>query len=111
MDVMRGEGEEKRVILLSLDELQRLAGESVGHSFILPARRLPAAHPADAAHAVYDGHIMPVGMLEPEQLRILRARRLLAALALVTHLDRIGGIEPDHAMVLNVNRGHAVARR
>ncbi len=86
-----------------------LGGERVGHLFVGPARRAAAGHPADATHAFDDRGVVPVRVLEPEQLGVLAPRRFVADLLLVAHFDRVVRVEPDDAVVLHVHGRHAVA--
>ena len=74
---------------------------------------LPPGHPADAADAVDDRVVVAVAAsaLELEQLGILAPGRLGADFFAIAHLDRIGGIESDDAMVLHIDARHAVAGR
>ena len=86
MNVVGGKIKKERAILSALDKLDRFLRERVGHVFVHPARVLAARHPTDAADAVDDGHVMAVRVLELEQLRMFRASRIIADLALVTDL-------------------------
>ena len=57
--VVRGEVEEERLRLVVCDERHGPLRDVVGHVLVLPPRRLAAGHPADAADAVDDGHVVP----------------------------------------------------
>ena len=74
VDVVRGEIEEERLVLVPLDEADGLLRERVGHQFIDPPRRLAAAHPADAADAVDDGVVVAVARLHLQQFGVFLAR-------------------------------------
>ena len=78
VDVVRREVEEERLGLVLLDEIDGLAGDRVGHVLVHPAGGLAAAHVADAADAVDDGHVVAVAGLHLEQLRMILAGRLVA---------------------------------
>ena len=67
MDVVCGEVEKERRVLVFRDELIGLFHVGVGHVLIGPARRLAAAHVADAAHAVHDRLVVPVARPHSEQ--------------------------------------------
>ena len=94
-----------------LEELQGLAHEDVGHVLVHPARRLATGHPADARDAVDDRAVVAVGPVLAQGVpRLLPARRGVDALA-IADLDRVLGVEPHHAAVLEVDAGHAIPGR
>ena len=76
VDVVRGEVEEERLVLVPLDELDALAREGVGHVFVFPERGLAALHVADAADAVDDRHVVAVAPVELQAVAFADAGRL-----------------------------------
>ena len=109
MHIVRGEEQEKWLLAARFDELHGVLGERVRHLLVIPAGRFPSGHPADAADAVDDGHVVPVGVLEFEQLRVLASGRFVTDFLLVTDVDRIVRIEPRDTMVLDIHGWNAVA--
>ena len=111
VDAVGGEVEEEGAGFVLLDECDGLFCVGVGHVFIAPARGIAAGHPTDAAHAVHDGHVVPVGVLEFKQLGVLAAGGVVADLGLVTHADGVGGIQADDAVIFHIHARHTVAGR
>ena len=109
VNVMRGEVEKERPVLLLLDEVHGFLRERVGHVLVIPARSLAAGHPADAAHAVHDGVIVAAAGVHLEQVGILFAGGLVADLVVVADLNRIFRIQSRDTAVLDIDARHAVA--
>ena len=110
--LMRGVEEEERLVLIARDEAAGFVGEGVAHRLVVPERGLATLHPADAADAVDECHIVAVGPIHLElrafgiglQVGVARIGGLVA------NFDGILGIEPDDGAVLDEDRRHAVAR-
>ena len=71
-----------------------LAGEDVGHVFVLPQRRLAAGHVADAADAVDDGLSWPWLGSHLEELGFALPVGQSPIGLLVADPDRIRRVEP-----------------
>ena len=111
MVLVRGVVEEERLVLVACDEAAGLVGEGVAHRLVVPERGLAALHPADAADAVDERHVMAV---RPIHLQ-LRAFSIGGQVGvawvslLIADFDRVLGVEADDGTVFHEDRRHAVA--
>ncbi len=111
MVLMRGVEEEERFVLIARNEAAGFVSERVAHRLVVPHRSLTALHPADAADAIDERHIVTVGPIHLQlcalgvglEVRIARVRRLVA------NLDGVLRVEADDGAVLDEDGRHAVA--
>src|SRR5205823_6627602 len=95
--------------LVLLDEADRPLRQLVGHVLVLPARRLAAAHVADAADAVDDRVVVTLARLHLQQVGVLGARGLVADRLTVADLDGVLRVVADDLVILDVDARRAVA--
>src|SRR6185295_10668133 len=81
-----------------------------GDLLILPECGLAAFHVADSADAIDEGHVVAVTPVNAKGFAIDLGGWLAGEGVLVVHLDRVGGIEAEHAVVLDIDAGDAIAR-
>ena len=72
--LMEGVIKEEGLVPMGGDEVDGFAQEDFGHLLILPQGGCAAAHMADAADAVHDGHVVAMARMQLEQVRMRPAR-------------------------------------
>src|SRR6266508_200759 len=103
--------QEKRLLFVRVDERDCLARKDISHVFVLPQGASSAGHIADAADSIDDRLVMTMAWVELQQFGMILAGGPIADRVAVAHADGIGWIGPDGAAILDVDRGHAIARR
>ena len=111
MRIVSSEEQEEWLAVVLLDETDRARREDVGHVLVFPQRGLAAGHVPDTADAVHDRLVVTVAGFDPQQSGIGLAGGTVVHRRVVADADRILGIESDHATVLDVDGGHAIAGR
>ena len=109
--LVRGVEEEERLVLIARNEAAGFVSERVAHRLVVPERGLAALHPADAADAIDERHIVTMRPIHL-QLRALGVGLEIGVSGvrgLVADLDRVLGVEPDDGAVLDEDRRHPVA--
>lgn len=109
VDIVWSEDEEEGLVFVGFDEVDGLASEGVGHIFVSPASGMATRHPADAADAIDDGHVVAVGVFEFEEVWVFCAGGVGADFFLVADFDGIVGVEVNDVAIVDVNGGDAVA--
>ena len=100
--------EEKRLVLVGLDEGGGLGDHGIGQLLVDEARRLAAGLMADAADAVVDAAgVLLIGEL-PQELGAIESGGFVADVFLIADLDGIGRVEIDDVVVLDPDAGDTV---
>src|SRR5262249_10318643 len=87
VDIMSGEIEEKRSILVVFDEGHCLACDDVCHLLIYPARCLATRHEANTTDAIDDGLVVFITGMYFEKFRVFPSCRVISDGPLITHLN------------------------
>ena len=109
--VIRRQIQKERRILMPANKATRLTHKVVSDILILPQGRNPTTLIANATDAIHYRHIMPVRVAYTQQLRVLLARRQIAYLVLVVHLQRVIRAKIQHPTVAQIHTRHAVRGR
>ena len=108
MDIVRPDIQKKRLALVVVDEGCRFPDDGVGDVFIHPEGFLAACHPADTPDAIDDGHIMAMGVLLFEELRVFASGWPVSDPLFVVNLNRVSGVETDDIPVFDPHGRDAV---
>src|SRR5574339_256435 len=89
MRVVRGEVQKERLVLVRINERDRLRREDVRHVFVFPQRGAATGHVADAADAVDDGLVVPMAGVHLQQFGMIFAGWPISDRFAITHADGI----------------------
>lgn len=109
MDVRGGKVEEKGLLLVLLDKLTAFpVMVSAMLSSVQRADCPPRINPIRLIPFTGCGAVVALAQAHLEQLRVFPAGRFSAHFVHVADLDGIDGVDPDHALVFDIDARHAI---